>query len=102
MEYCFLKKKDFKKVEKAMKNQNEEYDQKVLDSMFKSLGDYYTSYRKYIIKEGMDADLYAKNMHTMEMLLLYLENGCGDQVFASYEAYEKARETYYSLQEGLY
>lgn len=94
MEYCFLKKKDFKKAEKLSHKQSRDYDQRILDSMHHSLGNYYTSYRKYIIKEGMDVDLYYEMMHTMEMLLLYLEYGCGDQVFIDEEGYEKSVATY--------
>lgn len=102
MDYCFLKKKDFKKVEKAKKKQSRDYDQRILDSMFLSLANYYTSYRKYIIKEGMDVDMYYDMMHTMEMLLLYLENGCGDQVFIDDEGYEKSVVTYERMLEGGY
>lgn len=96
MEYCFLKKKDFKKVEKAKKKQSIDYDQRILNSMFESLSNYYNAYRKFIIKEDVDVDLYYEMMHDAEMLLLYLENGCGDEVFIDEDAYYEVERKYHS------
>lgn len=93
MTYYFLKKKDFKKMEKMKKECDKEYDPGLCKDLYDSFSNFYYYIHNYIIKDGVDCGEYKKMMKRLEWLILCCENECLEDVMDD-KGYYKALEVY--------
>ena len=101
MTYYFLKKKDFKKLEKKKKEQGAESDPGLSKDLSESFSTFYYYLHNYIIKEGVDNDEYKKRMKQLEWMILCCENNMLHEIMDD-EGYENALRIYKSKSGGEY
>lgn len=93
MQYYFLKKKDFKKMEKKKKEQERDYDPGLCKDLYESFSNFYYYIHNFIIKEGVDNEEYKKRMKQLEWMILACENQCLGEIMTD-EGYEEALQIY--------